>query len=70
MFRDARTSRRPGSCTARAPAPRPARRDPLDERRRELAALLEEIRAPAPPTAGSGGPTRIRARVAAPGDAG
>jgi hypothetical protein len=78
MLCNSRSDRRPSSWTAHARAPRSLSRDPLDERRRELAALLEEIRDPAPrpediiqavqEAAGglSGeGLTRIEARIAA-----
>ena len=47
MLCDARSDRRPGFWTARPRAPRPLPQDRLAERRREIAALLEEIRDPA-----------------------
>lgn len=52
MLCDARSDRRPGFWTARLRAPRPLPQDRLAERRREIAALLEEIRDPASHPAG------------------
>jgi hypothetical protein len=46
MLRDARSIRQSGLSPRQAPHSPP--RNPLDERRRELAALLEEIRDPTP----------------------
>ncbi len=79
MLCDARSARCSSASTARIQAPRSHSPDPLDERRRELAALLEEIRDPSPRPAdvlravqeaaggGLGGHrlTRIAARIAA-----
>ena len=53
MLCHARSDRRSGFWTVRPRAPRPLAQDLLAERRRELAALLEEIRDPAACPAGA-----------------
>jgi hypothetical protein len=76
MICDAPSDRRSGFWTARPRASRPLPQDRLAQRRREIAALLEEIRDPASRPAGAGDghhgarTARAEAPIPVPGGAG